>query len=280
MREGWRRPRPARPSTSPSSAGRHVEAGQPLPGGRRHPVPLPAMIVDPYFYLAATVAVLIVGMAKGGFGGGIAVVGVPADGDGRQSLPGSGRDVADPDGDGTCWPCAPTGVGGTGGNLRILLPAAMLGTLLGFVTARAVSADGAARPGRRRRPRLRGGSTFGRRPSDRTRPPRAVPGLFWGATAGFTSFSIHAGGPPLQAFLLPQRMHRTTFQATSVLFFFVVNWSKVGPYYWLGQWTTDNLLTSPGPAAAGAGRGVPRPLPARPGWTTSSSSAWSMPRCS
>ena len=39
-------------------------------------------------------------------------------------------------------------------------------------------------------------------------------------------------------------MHRTTFQATSVLFFFVVNWSKVGPYYWLGQWTTDNLLTS------------------------------------
>ena len=35
------------------------------------------MIVDPYFYLAATVAVLIVGMAKGGFGGGIAVVGVP-----------------------------------------------------------------------------------------------------------------------------------------------------------------------------------------------------------
>ena len=39
-------------------------------------------------------------------------------------------------------------------------------------------------------------------------------------------------------------MHRTTFQATSVLFFFVVNWSKVGPCYRLGQWTTDNLLTS------------------------------------
>ena len=35
------------------------------------------MTVDPYFYLAAAVAVLIVGMAKGGFGGGIAVVGVP-----------------------------------------------------------------------------------------------------------------------------------------------------------------------------------------------------------
>ena len=39
-------------------------------------------------------------------------------------------------------------------------------------------------------------------------------------------------------------MDRTTFQATGVLFFFVVNWSKVAPYAWLGQWNADNLLTS------------------------------------
>ncbi len=39
-------------------------------------------------------------------------------------------------------------------------------------------------------------------------------------------------------------MHRTTFQATSVVFFLVVNWSKVGPYAWLGQWNADNLSTS------------------------------------
>ena len=35
------------------------------------------MIVDPWFYVAATVAVLIVGIAKGGLGGGIGVVAVP-----------------------------------------------------------------------------------------------------------------------------------------------------------------------------------------------------------
>lgn len=62
--------------------------------------------------------------------------------------------------------------------------------------------------------------------------------------AGFTSFSIHAGGPPLHAFLVPQRMHRTTFQATGICFFFVVNWSPVLPYAWLGQWTADNPVTS------------------------------------
>ena len=48
----------------------------------------------------------------------------------------------------------------------------------------------------------------------------------------------------MQAYLLPQRMDRTRFQATSVVFFFVVNWSKVVPYAWLGQWTPDNFQTS------------------------------------
>ena len=39
-------------------------------------------------------------------------------------------------------------------------------------------------------------------------------------------------------------MHRTTFQSTSIAFFFIVNWLKVAPYYWLGQWNAENLLTS------------------------------------
>ena len=200
------------------------------------------MIVDPAFYAAAVLAVLIVGMAKGGFGGGIAVVGVPL-----MAMVVSPFQAA-----AVMLPIlmvmdilALRAYWGRWdrNNLRILLPAAMIGTALGFLTARAVSADG-----------LRvlvamvalayALQYFRRRPAHGTRAPLRGPGLFWGATAGFTSFSIHAGGPPLQAFLLPQRMHRTTFQATSVLFFFVVNWSKVGPYYWLGQWTADNLLTS------------------------------------
>lgn len=35
------------------------------------------MITDPIFYLCAIPAVLIFGMAKGGFGGGIAIISVP-----------------------------------------------------------------------------------------------------------------------------------------------------------------------------------------------------------
>lgn len=200
------------------------------------------MITDPWFYLAATAAVLIAGIAKGGMGGGVAVVGVPL----MAMVVSPVRAAAvmlpilmvmdalalraywgkwDPQ------------------NLRLLLPAALIGTVLGFLTAGSLSADGLrglvgtvalvyavqyfARPA------LAGGT-----------PPRAAAGLFWGTLSGFTSFSVHAGGPPLQAYLLPQRMHRTTFQATSVVFFFVVNWSKVVPYAWLGQWSPDNLLTS------------------------------------
>ena len=95
------------------------------------------MIVDPYFYLAATVAVLIVGMAKGGFGGGIAVVGVPLMAMVVSPFQAAAvmlpilmvMDVLAMRAYWGRWDWR---------NLRILLPAAMLGTLLGFVTARAV----------------------------------------------------------------------------------------------------------------------------------------------
>ena len=35
------------------------------------------MITDPFFYICAIPAILIFGMAKGGFGGGVSVVSVP-----------------------------------------------------------------------------------------------------------------------------------------------------------------------------------------------------------
>ena len=35
------------------------------------------MLADPWFYAAAVPAVVIVGLAKGGFGGGISILGVP-----------------------------------------------------------------------------------------------------------------------------------------------------------------------------------------------------------
>ena len=200
------------------------------------------MITEHAFYLAAAVAVLIVGVAKGGLGGGIGVVAVPL-----MAMFVSPAQAAaimlpvlmvmDALALRVYWRLWDWH------NLRVLLPASLVGTGLGFLTFGYLSADGL---------RALVGVVallysvhyFVRRAPADGRPPHTVAGLFWGATAGFTSFSIHAGGPPLQAYLLPQRLHRTTFQATSVLFFFVVNWSKVVPYAWLGQLRADNLFIS------------------------------------
>ena len=200
------------------------------------------MILDPWFYVAASVAVLIAGIAKGGLGGGIAVVGVPLMA--MVVSPGQAAAVLLPilmvmdalalRAYWGAWDA---------GNLRILFPSALVGTALGFLTFGYLSDDGlralVAAVALTYAVRY-----FAQKGPARERAPRSATGFIWGALAGFTSFSVHAGGPPLQAYLLPQRMPRTTFQATSVVFFFVVNWSKVVPYAWLGQWTPDNLLTS------------------------------------
>ena len=41
--------------------------------------------------------------------------------------------------------------------------------------------------------------------------PTKIKGIFWSTIAGYTSFLIHAGGPPLNFYLLPQKMHKTVY---------------------------------------------------------------------
>ena len=64
------------------------------------------------------------------------------------------------------------------------------------------------------------------------------------ATCGFTSFVAHAGGPPVQVYLLPQRMDKTLFVGTTVIFFFVLNYAKLVPYAMIGQFSAENLATA------------------------------------
>ena len=71
-----------------------------------------------------------------------------------------------------------------------------------------------------------------------------APGLFWGALAGFTSFVSHAGGPPFLVYVMPQKLEPKVFAGTSVLFFAVVNLLKLPPYFWLGQFSRQNLAVS------------------------------------
>jgi len=69
-------------------------------------------------------------------------------------------------------------------------------------------------------------------------------GWFWGGLSGFTSMVAHAGGPPFQVYILPQRLHREIMVGTGAIFFAILNVLKVGPFILLGQFSTENMSTS------------------------------------
>lgn len=70
--------------------------------------------------------------------------------------------------------------------------------------------------------------------------------LAWlaGLVAGFTSFVSHAGGPPTAVFLLSQGLSKTTYQATTVIAFWAINWMKAVPYAFLGIFSYQSLIGS------------------------------------
>jgi len=126
-------------------------------------------------------------------------------------------------------------------NLMILIPAAILGIGIGWLSASVVP------------DRMVGlfigviGIAFcvnAWRLRHHSPPPRAadVPrGLFWGAITGFTSFVSHSGGPPYQVYVLPQQLSKTVFAGTTTITFAVINLVKLLPYWQLGQLRLENL---------------------------------------
>lgn len=202
------------------------------------------MIDNLWFYLAAVPAVLIVGISKGGFGGGLGVAGVPI-----MALV-----VAPPQAAAIMLPIlcvmdlfslyAWRGKWDRR-NVVILIPASLIGIAVGTAMFRHLNVDAlrvfigliaivfvlyhVARS--RLTPR-------------RAQGPSWVRGTFWGGVTGLTSFVAHAGGPPMTMYLLPQKLDRSVYQATTVIVFVVINWMKLGPYWWLGQFSHENLATS------------------------------------
>jgi uncharacterized membrane protein YfcA len=75
-------------------------------------------------------------------------------------------------------------------------------------------------------------------------PATLLPGTFWGATSGFTSFISHAGGPPFLVYVMPQKLPPRVFAGTSVIFFALVNLLKLPPYFFLNQFSHENLIAS------------------------------------
>ncbi|KJS09741.1 MAG: membrane protein [Gammaproteobacteria bacterium BRH_c0] len=200
------------------------------------------MITDPFFYLCAIPAVLLFGMSKGGLGGGPAMLSVPLMALAISPLKAAAillpilvvMDAFAVWRFRHHWSRA---------NIRITLPGAIAGIVIGAFTFRYLPEDAV---------KILIGLIALVFSLDywlrRTIPPATgvnpVKGSFWGLLAGFTSFGIHAGGPPISVYLLPQQMEKRELMGTFAVFFAVVNMVKLVPYAWLGELSTDNLATS------------------------------------
>lgn len=127
-------------------------------------------------------------------------------------------------------------------NLKILVPAGILGIWVGWLTATMVS-DAAVKA-------MIGVMGVGfvanawrqRKTVQITQPARWGRGIFWGGVSGFASFISHAGGPPFQVYLLPQKLPKLVFAGTSTLFFAAINLAKLAPYHQLQPYGAEEMM--------------------------------------
>ncbi len=129
-------------------------------------------------------------------------------------------------------------------NLRILVPAGVLGVFVGWLTASVVSdtvisfligAMGVA---------FCLNMWLRKQANTPPQPTHAVKGWFWGTLAGFTSFISHAGAPPFQVYMLPQKLTKAEFAGTATLFFAVINAAKIWPYQNLRPYSPETLWSA------------------------------------
>ncbi|MCG6877258.1 MAG: sulfite exporter TauE/SafE family protein [Betaproteobacteria bacterium] len=207
------------------------------------------LIDNPWFYAAAIPAIVLTGVAKGGFGGGIGSLAVPLIA--LTIAPARAAAIMLP----ILMLMDAVGLYAYRGQwdrriMRIILPAGLVGIVIGWLTFRfladhwirillgvislAFVIDG-----------LRPTAPHAARASDTS-------GRIWATVSGFTSFVTHAGGPPLNFYLLRQQLDKVLFAGTTIVFFAVINATKVVPYLALGLFDATNLATSAvlAPAAA------------------------------
>lgn len=127
--------------------------------------------------------------------------------------------------------------------LRFVVPFGLVGTAVGTLLFKVLNAQAvAAIVGAFTLLFLAQRLLFPPRPG--SAPPPKWLGALLAVTSGFTSFVAHAGGPPINAYVIPLRLSPVKFTATMAFFFFVVNLSKWIPYAWLGLLDIRNLSTS------------------------------------
>lgn len=200
------------------------------------------LITDPYFYAVTIPAVLLLGISKSGFGAGFGSLAVP-----MMALA-----VTVPDAAAILMPVLLVmdilGMAAFRKDfdmklLRFLLPWGLVGVAIGAVLFKVLASHTVAG--------MVGVFTLlflAQRllfpPTlDSPHPPQWL-GAILTATSGFTSFIAHAGGPPINAYVIPMRLSPVKFTATMAFYFFVINLAKWIPYAWLGLLDTRNMATS------------------------------------
>ncbi len=218
---------------------------KPLSGAPKGPAPrMTSLLSDPWFYAAALPAVILVGLSKGGFGGAMALLGVPLMSLVMSPVQAAAimlpilvlMDIV------SLWTWRGVRDAKT---LKIMLPGAMLGIGIGWAMAAYISEDVVriivgvvallffARWAAQKLTRAEIAASHNR-----------ISGTFWGTVAGFTSFVAHSGGPPYQIYALPLKHDPRVYTGTSVVFFAIVNAVKLVPYFALGQFDATNLEAS------------------------------------
>jgi uncharacterized protein len=200
------------------------------------------LITDPFFYAVAIPAVLLLGVSKSGFGAGFGSLAVP-----MMALA-----VTVPQAAAILMPVLLVmdllGMAAFRNNvdrtlLRFLLPFGLLGIVIGTLLFKVLDAKVVAG--------IVGGFTllflaqrllFPPKP-DSPPPPRWL-GALLTTTSGFTSFIAHAGGPPINAYVIPLKLKPVLFTGTMAFFFFFINIAKWIPYAWLGLLDWRNMTTS------------------------------------
>lgn len=128
--------------------------------------------------------------------------------------------------------------------LFALLPAAIVGLLLGGLTFEHMNADTV---------RLMIGLLAAffviqylvSQSRQQDAKPMAKP-IVWllGMISGFSSFIAHAGGPPIKGYLLQQKLEKSWFVGTNTVFFFTLNLLKTFAYGASGTLSMASLQTS------------------------------------
>ena len=201
------------------------------------------MLTEPLFYAAALPAVALYGLSKGGFSG-VGLLSIPL-----MALvmsPVTAAAIVLPvllvQDAYTVYAFRNTYDRTT---LGYILPGGALGIVLGTLTAAYVTdsvirvAVGLLAVG------FSLNAWFGAKAAaGAVRPHNRLAATALGTAAGYSSFVIHAGGPPYNVYALPRVSSRDLFVGTSAIFFALANLVKVPLFLSLGQLSIENLYLS------------------------------------